>query len=48
MSTSPTSPDFARPGAGARGIDAGDPNVPVWDDYQDRTRLVIDVGAVER
>jgi hypothetical protein len=48
MSTSPTSPDFARPGAGARGIDAGDPNVPVWDDFDNVDRTTMDVGAVTR
>jgi hypothetical protein len=46
-STNPTSPDFLRPGAGARGIDAADPNVPVWDDYDNADRTTIDVGAVE-
>jgi hypothetical protein len=48
VSTSPTSPDFARPGAGARGIDAGDPNVPVWDDFDNVDRTTMDVGAVTR
>ena len=48
MSTNPTSADFVRPGAGARGIDAGDPNVPVWDDYYHAPRSTVDVGAVEK
>ena len=42
------SADFMRPGAGTRGIDAGDPNVPVWNDYDYAQRATIDVGAVER
>jgi PKD repeat protein len=42
------SPDFVRPGAGARGTDAGDRSVPVWDDLQKATRTAIDVGAIER
>jgi hypothetical protein len=48
LSTNPNSSDFVRPAAGARGIDAGDPNVPVWDDFGNRVRAVVDVGAVER
>jgi hypothetical protein len=40
--------DFMRPGAGTRGIDAGNLNVPVWNDYGNAPRATIDVGAVER
>jgi hypothetical protein len=47
-STNPVSPDFVRPGAGTRGIDAGDPTVPVWNDYDNADRATVDVGAVER
>jgi hypothetical protein len=46
MSLDPTSPDFVRPSAGARGADAGDPSVPVWDDFDNVDRTTIDVGAV--
>jgi len=48
VSTNPSSPDFVRPGVGTRGIDAGSQTVPVWDDYDNVDRSMIDVGAVER
>jgi hypothetical protein len=48
VSTDPASPDFVQPGAGARGIDGGDPNVPIWDDLYNVDRTTIDVGAAER
>jgi hypothetical protein len=39
---------FMRPGPGTRGINAGNLNVPVWNDYDNVPRTTIDVGAVER
>ena len=48
VSTTYGNPDFMRPGVGARGVDQAYQNVPVWNDYQDAARTMIDVGAVER
>jgi hypothetical protein len=48
VSLDPTSDNFARPGVGSRGIDAGEQAVPVWQDLNTTQRTMIDVGAVER
>jgi hypothetical protein len=48
ISTSYGDPDFMRPAAGTRGVDAGYGTVPVWDDWHGVRRDRIDVGAVER
>jgi hypothetical protein len=43
----PANPDFMRPSGGARGIDKGNQSVPVWNDFDNAPRTMIDVGAVE-
>ena len=48
VSTTYGNPDFMRPAAGARGIDAANPTVPVWNDFENALRTTIDVGAVEQ
>lgn len=48
VSTTYGNPDFLRPGPGTRGVDKADQGVPVWNDYQDAARTMIDVGAIER
>jgi hypothetical protein len=40
--------DFMRPAASTRGVDAGYQTVPVWNDYDNAPRAIIDVGAVEQ
>jgi len=40
--------DFVRPAPGTRGIDQGDGNVPVWNDFDSLERKSVDIGAVER
>ena len=48
MSLTYGSADFARPGAGTRGIDAADQTVPVWYDFYGRVSSNLDIGAVEK
>ena len=48
VSTTYGNPDFMRPAAGTRGIDAGYPTVPVWNDFENALRTTIDVGALEQ